>query len=34
MADLMAAHIDIDAILGLLDTGPPDRPAIVSTLRE
>ena len=34
MADLMAAHVDIDAILGLLDTGPPDRPAIVSTLRE
>jgi adenosylcobyric acid synthase len=34
MADLLAAHADIDAILGLLDTGPPERPAIVSTLRE
>ena len=33
MADLLAAHADIDAILGLLDTGPPERPAIVSTLR-
>jgi adenosylcobyric acid synthase len=34
MADLLAAHADIDAILGLLDAGPPERPAIVSTLRE
>ncbi len=34
MADLMAAHTDIDAILGLLEAGPPRRPAIVSTLRE
>ena len=33
MADLIAAHADIDAILGLLGTGPPERPAIVSTLR-
>ncbi len=33
MADLMAAHTDIDAILGLLEAGPPGRPAIVSTLR-
>ena len=33
MADLMAAHVDIDAILGLLETGPPERPAIVSALR-
>ena len=34
MADLLAAHADIDAILGLLEAGPPERPAIVSTLRE
>jgi adenosylcobyric acid synthase len=33
MADLLAAHADVDALLGLLDTGPPGRPAIVSTLR-
>jgi adenosylcobyric acid synthase len=33
MADLLAAHADIDAILGLLETGPPERPAVVSTLR-
>ena len=33
MADLMAAHVDIDAILGLLENGPPERPAIVSALR-
>lgn len=32
MADLLAAHADIDAIFGLLATGPPTRPAIVSTL--
>jgi adenosylcobyric acid synthase len=34
MADLLAAHADIDAIHGLLEAGPPERPAIVSTLRE
>ncbi len=34
MADLLAAHADIDAILGLLETGPPRRPTIVSTRRE
>ncbi len=33
MADLLAAHTDVDAILGLLETGPPERQAIVSTLR-
>jgi adenosylcobyric acid synthase len=32
MADLMAAHTDIDAILALLESGPPDRPAVISTL--
>jgi len=33
MAKLLAAHVDIDAIIGLLENGPPARPAIVSTLR-
>ena len=33
MADLMAAHVDIDALLRLLDTGPIARPAIISALR-
>jgi adenosylcobyric acid synthase len=33
MADLLAAHSDVDAILGLLETGPPERPTIVSALR-
>ena len=32
MADLMAAHTDVDAILGLLEGGPPERPTIVSAL--
>jgi adenosylcobyric acid synthase len=32
MADLLAAHVDIDAILGLLETGPPRRPTIVTSL--
>ena len=32
MADLMAAHTDIGAILGLLEGGPPERPTIVSAL--
>jgi len=33
MADLLDAHLDVDAIAGLLDTGPPPRPTIVSALR-
>jgi adenosylcobyric acid synthase len=33
MADLLAAHADIDAILALLEHGPPERAAIVSALR-
>ncbi len=28
MADLLAAHVDIDAVLGLLDGGPPERPTV------
>jgi len=33
MADLLTAHIDVDAVLTLLDNGPPRRPTIVTTLR-
>ncbi|MFY9920210.1 MAG: cobyric acid synthase [Mycobacterium sp.] len=33
MADLLTAHANIDAVLGLLETGPPERPTVVSTLR-
>jgi adenosylcobyric acid synthase len=32
MADLLAAHLDIDAILGLLESGPPPRPTILTSL--
>ncbi|WP_123023714.1 cobyric acid synthase [Mycolicibacterium stellerae] len=32
MADLLAAHTDIDAILGLLETPPPQRPTIVTSV--
>jgi adenosylcobyric acid synthase len=34
IADLLAAHVDIDAITGLLDDGPPPRPRIVLRLGE
>jgi adenosylcobyric acid synthase len=33
MADLLTAHTDVDAILALLDHGPPPRPTIVTMLR-
>jgi adenosylcobyric acid synthase len=33
MADLLDAHLDVDAIARLLDAGPPRRPTIVSALR-
>jgi adenosylcobyric acid synthase len=33
MADLLTAHTDVDAILALLDDGPPQRPTIVTTLQ-
>ncbi len=33
MADLLAAHLDVDALLGLLDGGPPVRPTVTSALR-
>ncbi|RDH74826.1 cobyric acid synthase [Mycolicibacterium moriokaense] len=34
MADLLTAHTDIDAILDLLDTRPPPRATVISTLFE
>lgn len=33
MADLLAAHLDVDAVVGLLDGDPPRRPCVVSGLR-
>jgi len=33
MADLLDAHLDVDAIAGLLEGGPPPRRTIVSALR-
>ena len=33
MADLLTAHLDVDAIVELLETGRPQRPAIVTTLK-
>ena len=34
MADLLTAHLDIDAIVGLLEDGPPARPTITTALSE
>jgi adenosylcobyric acid synthase len=34
MADLLSARVDIDAILAVMESGPPKRPAILSTCRE
>jgi adenosylcobyric acid synthase len=34
MADLLTAHLDVDAVLGLLDGGAPPRPSIASALGE
>jgi len=31
MADLLTAHLHVDAVLALLDDGPPDRPTIVTS---
>jgi adenosylcobyric acid synthase len=31
MADLLTAHLDVDAVLALLDDGPPDRPTIITS---
>ncbi|BAX91861.1 cobyric acid synthase [Mycobacterium shigaense] len=33
VADLLAAHLDTDAVLGLLDGPPPQRPHVASRLR-
>lgn len=33
IADLLASHLDVDAVLGLLDGPPPRRPRIASRLR-
>jgi adenosylcobyric acid synthase len=33
MADLLTARLDVDAIVELLENGPPQRPAIVTTLK-
>jgi adenosylcobyric acid synthase len=33
MADLLTAHLDIDAILALLESAPPQRPTIITTLQ-
>jgi adenosylcobyric acid synthase len=33
VADLLDAHLDIDAVTGLLDGRPPSRPTLVATLR-
>jgi adenosylcobyric acid synthase len=32
MADLLTAHLDIDAVVGLLDHGPPNRPTVATAL--
>jgi adenosylcobyric acid synthase len=32
MADLLTAHLDIDAVVGLLENGPPQRPTIITGL--
>jgi adenosylcobyric acid synthase len=32
MADLLTAHLDVDAVLALLDNGPPHRPTIVTSV--
>src|SRR6185369_4891550 len=33
MADLLTAHLDIDAILALLESAPPQRPTIITMLQ-
>jgi adenosylcobyric acid synthase len=32
MADLLTAHLDIDAVVGLLENGPPKRPRLATAL--
>jgi adenosylcobyric acid synthase len=33
MADLLASHVDVEAVVGLLEGGPPRRPCVVRGLR-
>jgi adenosylcobyric acid synthase len=33
MADLLTAHLDVDAVVDLLEHGPPQRPTVVTELR-
>jgi adenosylcobyric acid synthase len=33
IADLLAGHLDVDAVLGLLDGPPPQRPHVAIELR-
>jgi adenosylcobyric acid synthase len=32
MADVLTAHLDIDAVVGLLEHGPPNRPTLATAL--
>jgi adenosylcobyric acid synthase len=32
MADLLAAHLDVDAVMDLMEGGAPSRPTITSRL--
>jgi adenosylcobyric acid synthase len=32
MADLLAAHLDVDAVMALLERGVPRRPTVTSSL--
>jgi adenosylcobyric acid synthase len=32
MADLLTSHLDLDAVLGLVDSGPPTLPTIATRL--
>jgi adenosylcobyric acid synthase len=33
MADLLTAHVDIDAVIAVMENGPPQRPSIVTRLQ-
>jgi adenosylcobyric acid synthase len=33
MADLLDAHLDVDAVIALLDDDPPPRPTVVTAVR-
>jgi adenosylcobyric acid synthase len=34
VADLLIAHLDVDAVCELLETGPPPRPTLVTNLHQ